>query len=450
MDPVPLIRSIQADYFRMLEGHLADVWAPFERYGGRIGAFAPRGGAHRPPHGQGRPPGRAPVDYTDRLRPLLQDVGAFWKQHAAALYGAVHVLPMAKIQIGDGEWDPWDYHHVLLRLGLSFDTILAFDPLSEAASPWEGAPERRFLAGERDTDRLIYAYVMLRSVARMALADTPLPLLVVMPHVQPARERMGLAAEGIDGLLLRLFSDIFSPDAPFLGFDDWSCHVADLDLSRLMSMVEAAPQLSGFFGGGRPSLADLLGRHRPERRGGGLYVPEEMFVAITLMFELLPSLWLLDFREAVAVHQRAAILVPSSHWALNRYRFQLEARIAEDEETQGLVTSTDLTWLGARTFDDLLALRRSGALGDIRQLTRSLLERASCDVEPREMEGALRRLASTLAERVGSAVPLQHQGRTLAAHPATFAVTCGPPRLRVSTGDAEPRPLALLDAVRGG
>ncbi|MFN7145584.1 MAG: hypothetical protein ACK4YP_17545 [Myxococcota bacterium] len=359
------------------------------------------------------------MDYTDRVGPLLAEVHAFWSQQASPLYAAVRALPVAKLQIGDLGWDPWDYERVMLRLGLSFDTMLAFDPLSVAGvSPGEGAPEPRFAGGDPDTERFIYAYLMLRSLEQVALADTPLPLLVVMPCPEPTREEVGLEDDTIDDLIRRILSDVFSPHAPLHDLDDWLGVATEVSPSRLASMLDAAPELSGFFGGERPCFADLVRRHQQDLPPGAAHVLE-MLVPITLMFDVVPSFLLQNLREAFAVRQGAAV-------------------------------STALTWPGTRTLDDLVALRRSDRLEDVRQLTRSLMDRSSGDRSAHQMDRELRRLASTLADRGGTAArPAEpRDGPTLEPHPATFAAACSSWCTPSPAGDRPPRPLALLDAVR--
>lgn len=451
MEPAARIRSIQSEYFRMLEGHLPEVWAPFARRGTRLGSFRPREGAHPPRDVRALPPTRAPVDYTDRVRPLLADVRAFWAQHASGLYAAVRALPVAKLQIGDVSVDPWDYEGVLLRFGLSFDTVLAFDPLDAMAEPpGEGAPERRYLGGDSDTDRILHGYLLSRRIAQVALADTELPVLVLLPYPPPAVAKASLDEWDFERLCLQIFTDVFSPGAPLVDLDDWSRLALRLGSSRLVRMLQAAPQFSGYFDGERPHLGSVLGSHHEEQRAGGLHLPEDVFVPLALMVHLTPPFLQLSMRETFAVQQGAAVLVPSSHWALDRYRLEIEPIVKRRESAGGFVTSTPLTWLGARTLEDLVALRRSDRLEDVRQLTRSLLDRSRGDRSAREMDDELRRLASTLADRVGTAARPAgpRDGPTFDAHPATFAAACSSWCTPSPGGDRPPRPLALLDAVR--
>lgn len=379
MNSSATIRRIQHEYIAVVKSHFREVTKDFEKSG-----LSPRDflEANLPLIGERdiwipQIGSRDISSISHDARLLLEDIQAFWSENATALSKAVSENCLLSIQLGDGIAPQRKVLEKVVRLGLYFDTVCLIDPFSIAAQFQKA--RRHFVTGTHDD--ILSSFLMqsltMSTMAPILTADVDQPIVIIMPpsnvswNVEKDRKRIAaLAAQ--DSFLL--FSDVFNKRVKRL--EDVRETLANYSLEKLQTQMENHDLLKGVFKG---TDGSFLGFVRQSQMISPLPTTpkSEIVDAWYYVYRYVEGCYMgIEGAEISASTEGVDIHVDEHLWPFyvyrNKAREKLVHRSLMRDETiiQAAILSDELDWLATAQVEDLIRLRQSGQMEDIRELYR--------------------------------------------------------------------------------
>lgn len=335
---------------------------------------------------------------------LLNDMSLFWSTNREALQNALAHSDMLYTQIGDLNGMSRHYLSATIRLGLYFDTICLLDPFSMMAQRRESM-EDHFLTGRNDDPeliRILLSYLEVRSLERLILSDTQSPIAVVIP---PGGFLWGDATfECVHQIAtsntFSLFSDAFKRQIE--SRRDILSIWQDKSLCELEEVFRNHTVLSSLFEEvGFGSLAQMVELSRYSTTlpysSQGTLPPKALEVAH--IFGTLNGVMLaLEGAEASAATMHIDFSIPKSLWLFDRFRRRCNAKLSttvglrQEIAVQAAILSEKMDWMAAAKIDDLIEMRESGLMEQVRNIYR-IKRRELQKVSPENFESAVASIA---------------------------------------------------------
>jgi len=335
------------------------------------------------------------------LDELFKEVGDFWKIYGNEMVEATRRLEYFTIY-HSMHHSLTDSQDLIKKLSLYFDTIFTIDSLqydysldSFMESHDKGKEHFERMSWYKKTI-MFSDYLMKISLEDVILADCEPPIVVVYPSClySDYNHEEAPAQQHAFDMMNRFLCSIMNEDPARISFTDLVKKLSYLSDEELNNMASSYPLLVEIYESTLPTDDPLYGlpyKYYPSIQSSQVSWRDRLTTSagLNLLLTGFSSLFFLDFESRGMLLEMG---IPEPYWELYQWKLNLEQslitkklEIGEGEAIVNILLQKNLNWIAGVTTQDIIKLRESGQLEEMRnifRISRQKLRRASLDEYP--------------------------------------------------------------------